>query len=288
MIDPNLLMRHEIPVVRQKYTAKDTMLYALGLGLGRRSSASHAQEMRFVYEKELAALPTMGLVLGYPGLWMADPSTGIDVKKMLHGGQIVRVAKALPVEGDIVGTSKIVSIVDKGPGRDAVVVTRRQVTDAASGELLCELDVISVLRGQGGFGGENTGAITFAKVPDRGADVVEHFDIDERAALLYRLSGDFNPLHVDDALAGSVGFAQPILHGLCTLGLAVCMVSKGALDWRVERIRSIDARFTAPTYPGQRLRTEVWRHDGGLFFRCHTEGAGGTCVLDNGSITLTS
>lgn len=288
MIDPDALLRHEIPVVRQKYQKKDTMLYALGLGLGRRSSVSYAHELRFVYEKELAALPTMGLVLGYPGLWMADPATGIDVKKMLHGGQIVRLAKPLPVEGEVIGTSKVVSIVDKGPGRDAVVVTRRQVSDAASGALLCELDVISVLRGQGGFGGNNTGAITFAAVPEREPDYVNHWDIDERAALIYRLSGDFNPLHVDDALAASVGFRQPILHGLCTLGMAVCMVSRAALDWRVEQVRSVEARFSAPTYPGQRLRTEVWRHEGGLRFRCHTEGANDTCVLDNGSISLTS
>ena len=288
MIDPGVLLRHEIPVVRQTYSKSDTMLYALGLGLGRSSSASYAEEMRFVYEKNLAAIPTMGVVLGYPGLWMADPATGIDVKKMLHGGQIVRLAKPMPVEGEVIGTSKVVSILDKGPGRDAVVVTRRQVCDAASGELLCELDLISVLRGQGGFGGDNTPALTFATVPERDADHVEWWDIDERAALIYRLSGDFNPLHVDNALAVSVGFRQPILHGLCTLGMAVCMVSRAAVNWEVERIRSVEARFSNPTYPGQRLRTEVWRHDGGLRFRCYTEGDGGACVLDNGSISLTS
>lgn len=262
------------------------MLYALGLGLGCRSSASYAQETRFVYERELAALPTLGLVLGYPGLWMADPATGIDVKRLLHGGQVVRVSKPLPVEGEVIGKSKIISIQDKGPGRDAIVVTRRQVSDATNGEILSELDVISVLRGQGGFGGDNTGAVVFATTPDRAPDYIDHWNIDERAALIYRLSGDFNPLHVDEALAASVGFRQPILHGLCTLGIAACMVSRAAFDWRVERIRTVEARFSAPTYPGQRLRTEVWRHEGGLRFRSFTEGDGGTCVIDNGSISL--
>jgi acyl dehydratase len=106
--------------------------------------------------------------------------------------------------------------------------------------------------------------------------------------LIYRLSGDFNPLHVDDALAVSVGFKQPILHGLCTLGTAVCMVARVSLRWDVARIQTVQARFTSPTYPGQRLRTEVWRHDDGLRFRCFTEGAGAACVLDNGSISLNS
>ncbi|WP_198087543.1 MaoC/PaaZ C-terminal domain-containing protein [Variovorax sp. E3] len=288
MIDPERLLRHPIPEIRQKYSRKDTMLYALGLGLGRRSSPSHAQEMRYVYEKELSALPTMGLVLGYPGLWMGDSATGIDVKRMLHGAQVVRLSKPLPVEGEVVSTSAVISVVDKGPGRDAVVVTRRRVVDTRRDELLCELDVVSVLRGQGGFGGSPSGAPTFAAIPERSPDLVDHWDLDERAALIYRLSGDFNPLHVDEALAQSVGFAQPILHGLCTLGSAVCSASRAALGFEAERIRMVAARFTAPTYPGQRLRTEIWRAEGELLFRCHTEGEGAACVLDNGSISLTS
>jgi len=288
VIDPERLMRHPIPEVRQKYTARDTMLYALGLGLGRGSSASCAQEMRYVYEKELSALPTLGLVLGYPGLWMADLATGIDVRRLLHGAQVVRLARPLPAEGDIVGTSAVVSIVDKGPGRDALVVTRRRVIDTVKDELLCELDVVSVLRGQGGFGGVATGAPVFAAIPDRAPDLEDHWDLDERAALIYRLSGDFNPLHVDDALAKSVGFARPILHGLCTLGSAVCSVSRVALGFETERIGAVAARFTAPTYPGQRLRTQVWREHGELRFRCFTDGEGAGCVLDNGSISLTS
>jgi hypothetical protein len=154
-------MRHPIPEVRQKYTKRDTMLYALGLGLGGRSSISYADEQRFVYEKDLQAIPTMGLVLGYPGLWMADPATGIDVKRLLHGAQIIRLSRPLPVEGEVIGKSKVISIVDKGPGRDAVVVTRRQVIDAAREDLLCELDIVSVLRGQGGFGGDASGAVVF-------------------------------------------------------------------------------------------------------------------------------
>jgi acyl dehydratase len=286
LIDAAALMLHDIPDVRQKYTQRDTMLYALGLGLGRRSSSSYEQEMRFVYEKALAALPTMGLVLGYPGLWMAQPGTGIDVKRMLHGGQVIRISKPLPVAGEVIGTSKVLSVVDKGAGRDAVVVTRRRVVEAATGDLLCELDVISVLRGQGGFGGENTGAVAFPAIPDREPDWVDHFGLDERAALIYRLSGDLNPLHVDETLAASLGFRQPILHGLCTLGTAVCRVAHVSLDWDVDRIASVEARFTAPTYPGQQLRTDVWRTEGGLRFRCFTMGDGGSCVLDNGGISL--
>jgi acyl dehydratase len=262
------------------------MLYALGLGLGRRSSASYAQELRFVYEKGLAALPTMGLVLGYPGLWMADPATGIDVKRLLHGGQVIRIARPLPVEGEVIGTSEVVAIVDKGAGRDAIIVTRRRVTDAITNELWCELDVISVLRGQGGFGGESHNPVSYPTIPEREPDWIDKLELDERAALIYRLSGDFNPLHVDDALAASVGFNQPILHGLCTLGTAVCMVSRAALAWDVDRIASVEARFTSPTYPGQRLRTEIWRVDDGLRFRCFTVDGKDTCVLDNGGITL--
>jgi acyl dehydratase len=100
------------------------------------------------------------------------------------------------------------------------------------------------------------------------------------------LSGDLNPLHVDDDLAASVGFKQPILHGLCTMGAAVCRVAHVSLGWDVDRITSVEARFTAPSYPGQRLRTEVWRSEGGLRFRCFTEGEGGKCVLDNGGVSL--
>lgn len=286
MIDPDRLIRHPIPEIRHQYTRKDTMLYALGLGLGRRGSQSYAQELQYVYEKQLVALPTMSLVLGYPGLWMGDPATGIDVKKMLHGAQIVRLSKVLPVEGTVVGRSNVVSIIDKGPGRDAVIVTRRQIIDAVNDDLLSELDIVSVLRGQGGFGGAAAGAPVFATIPDRNPDWIDYWDLDERAALIYRLSGDFNPLHVDDALAASVGFSRPILHGLCTLGASACSASRAALKWETTRVRSVAARFTAPTYPGQRLRTEVWAEEGELRFRAHTEGEGAACVIDNGSISL--
>lgn len=289
MIDPVALLAHPIPTVRQVYTQRDTMLYALGLGLGRRSSPTYADELRFVYEKNLAALPTMGLVLGYPGLWMADPATGIDVKRLLHGGQVIRIARPLPVAGEVIGESRVLSVVDKGPGRDAVVVTRRDVSDAGSGELLCQLDVVSVLRGQGGFGGGTTGTLSFASIPDRKPDHVARCTLDERAALIYRLSGDYNPLHVDEALAANAGFRHPILHGLCTLGTATCQLSRAALQWQVDCIACIEARFSAPTWPGQRLRTEVWKEGGDLRFRCFAEdGDTDTCVLDNGRISLAS
>ncbi|MDT4867190.1 MaoC like domain protein [compost metagenome] len=133
-----------------------------------------------------------------------------------------------------------------------------------------------------------TGAPVFAGIPERAPDLVDHWDLDDRAALIYRLSGDYNPLHVDDALAISVGFPRPILHGLCTLGSSVCSVSRAALRFETQRVNAVAARFTAPTYPGQRLRTEIWREEAELRFRCFTEGEGAACVLDNGSISLTS
>ncbi|MDB5631123.1 MAG: MaoC-like dehydratase [Tardiphaga sp.] len=150
-IDPIKLRDWPIDEIEQTYNARDTILYALGLGCG--SDPMDEEQLRFVYEDRLQALPSMSVVLGYPGFWIGDPATGADWKKVLHGEQAIEIFKPLPPTGTVVGKSRVTGLFDKGAGKGAVLLSERDVIDKASGEVLCRLTSTTILRGDGGFGG---------------------------------------------------------------------------------------------------------------------------------------
>jgi acyl dehydratase len=285
-IDRDVLLGWQFPEVRQIYTGRDTMLYALGLGLGH--DPLDPAQLRFVYEDGLRTLPTMGVVLGYPGFWLSDPRTGADVSRLLHGEQSIEIMRPLPPAATVIGRSRVTDVIDKGAGKGALVLTERDIVDAETGALLCRSASTSFLRGDGGFGGP---ARTFPPppaIPDRAPDrVVAHRTLPQ-AALIYRLSGDYNPLHADPAAARAGGFERPILHGLCTFGIAGWAIVAGAADSDPSRVRRIAARFTSPVYPGETVATELWHEPGGaVAFRARVTERD-VVVLNNGRAELGS
>lgn len=257
------------PDVRQRYTEKDSILYALGLGFGM--DPLDESELRFVYEDRLQAMPTMAVVLGYPGFWMKDPATGIDWKKLLHGEQRLSLHQPLSPTGEVVGRTRIKSITDKGAGKGAIVVAERTLSDALSGALLATLEIVTFCRGDGGYssGGQPSDSLAVVPVnmPDRAPDAVIDLPTRPEMALIYRLSADPNPLHADPAVARAAGFDRPILHGLASYGLAARALLKTWCNYQPERLKMFNLRFTAPVYPGETLRTEMWRQGQQILFR---------------------
>lgn len=266
-LDPQKLLDWPFKEIVHRYTEKDTMLYALGVGLG--ADPLDLDELPFVYEAGpagLRALPTYGVVLAYPGFWIQDPATGVDWKRVLHGEQGLVLHKPLPAAGTVRARTRVDAVVDKGAGKGALIHSSRDIVDDATGDRLCTITSTTFCRGDGGCGGGSVGATpakALPKVPDRPCDRTCDLVTLPRAALLYRLSGDFNPLHADPAVAREAGFEQPILHGLATYAAAGRALLKTYCDHRPERLKRLDVRFTSPVYPGETIRTEMWSDEGG-------------------------
>jgi acyl dehydratase len=261
MIDYSVVKDWSFGEIVQAYAERDTMLYALGIGLG--ADPLNAAELEFVFERKLQCVPTMAAVLGSPGAWLRDPRTGADYLKLVHGEQAIRVIKPLPPAATVVAQNRVESLTDKGAGKGAIVVVLRQLREQATGELLAECRHTLFLRGDGGFSTESgvsdPAPASLPTVPDRLPDIEVSLPTLERQALLYRLSGDYNPLHSDPAVAKAAGFSRPILHGLCTFGMAAHAILKATCEYRAARIKEIAARFTAPVYPGETIRFQLWQ-----------------------------
>jgi len=276
-VDPGHLLSYPIPEIVQDLSVRDTILYALSVGLG--TDPMDFDQLRFVYEDGLQALPTMAVVLGYAGFWLGRPDTGVDSVKVVHGEQGIRIHKPLPVAGRLVGRTRVTGLVDKGPDKGALLYSERQVTDAA-GDLVATLEQTIFLRGDGGCGGSTGPAKPPHPVPDRMPDLVVDLPTLPSQALLYRLNGDYNPLHASPTVAAKAGFPKPILHGLATFGVVGHALLKGLCGYRPERLKAMDGRFSAPVYPGETIRTEIWHGSGGVAaFRAR--------VVERGLLVLT-
>ncbi|MDE2362218.1 MAG: MaoC family dehydratase N-terminal domain-containing protein [Hyphomicrobiales bacterium] len=282
-IDYDKLMNWPLPEIRQTLTHKDTMLYALGLGLG--ADPMDEKQLRFVYEKDLQALPTMAVVLAPLGFWMKNPEVGVDWKKLLHGEQGIELHRPVPAEGEIVGTSRIASIVDKGKDKGAIAFIERTISDGRTGEKIATLKSASFLRGDGGFGGPSGPTPEPHALPTRAPDTVFDQKTLPQAALIYRLSGDYNPLHADPEVATHAGFRQPILHGLCSLGTAGHAILRTICDYDPRRLKSLKLRFSSPVYPGETIRTEMWVDGKDVSFRARVVERD-VVVLNNGLATV--
>jgi len=258
-IDYQKLKNRKFEDVVHAYTWKDTVLYALGLGFG--ADPMDKSQLRFVYEEGLVALPTMAVVLGSPGFWVKNPDSGIDWKQVLHGEQGLRILKPLPAEGTVIGRTRIVDIIDNGPGKGALMYSERDIVDQKTGEVLAVSESTTFARADGGFGGP-TGPTGPKKavhaLPERAPDLSVDIPTLPQAALIYRLSGDYNPLHADPDVAKTANFKQPILHGLCTYGVAGHALVKLLCGYDAAKLKRMDLRFSSPVYPGETIRTEVW------------------------------
>ena len=239
---------------------KDVQLYHLGIGAGAgpepADPAVDPGELRYTLESRLQVLPSFATVAG-GGMGslggLASPGVDIDLAAVLHGGQNVRVHRPIPVRGSAVQTSKVAAVYDKG--KAAVLVLRTEAADE-QGPLWTN-DAQIYVRGEGGFGGER-GPSERVAYPEAAPDHIVRRPVRPDQALLYRLSGDWNPLHADPEFAARAGFDRPILHGLCTYGITLKAVTDTVLGGDVTRIRSYRTRFAGVVFPGETLRIEMW------------------------------
>jgi acyl dehydratase len=273
------LLNFDIPQVEQKLTKRDTMLYALGVGLG--SDPVDLNQLQFVYEENLKALPTMAIILGYPGPWHAATDTGITRSHVVHGEQGFVIHKPLPVEGTIIGKTRVTAVLDKGKDKGALVLTACDVRDKSTDELICSLTSTTFCRADGGFGGPSGPVKAPHPIPDTPAQQVCDLPTLPQAALIYRLSGDYNPLHADPAYAAKAGFKMPILHGRATFSVVGHALVKSVCGYDPLRLKSMEGRFSSPVYPGETIRTEIWQDGNIVTFRA-TVPARGVTVLNNG------
>lgn len=281
-IDYHKLMAYSPPEREHSYTDRDTMLYALGIGVGH-DPVDDAQ-LRFVYEKDLQALPMMACILGYTRI--RDLDLGVDYTKLLHGDQATVFHKAIPVSGTVSSRITVRDVVDRDE-KGAIIYLDRTLTDKATGDLLATLSMGVFCRGEGGFGGPNKTAPQVHEIPARAADMVCDLPTVPQAALIYRLSGDLNPLHADPIMARKVGFDRPILHGLATYGIVGHAILKSICGYDPARLASLSGRFSAPVYPGETIRTEIWQDGATISFRA-TAIERNAIVMNNGRAEIRS
>jgi acyl dehydratase len=259
------LIALDVPPREQTYGARDCILYALGIGFGH--DQMNENELPFVYEKNLKVLPTMGTVLGHPGFWARRSDTGIDWVKVVNGEQGITLHRPLAGAGTVIGRQRIVEVIDKGAGKGALVLSERKISDQATGEPIATVTHTMFCRGDGGFGGPPRQAPEPHPLPERTPDAVCDLATRPEAALIYRLSGDLNPLHSEPAIAKQAGYPRPIMHGLGSFGVAAHAVLKTFCGYDPQKLVSFASRFSAPVYPGETLRTEMWRDGNVVSFR---------------------
>jgi acyl dehydratase len=260
----------------RSWTSKDALLYAVGVGAG---IGDPLAELAFTTENSggvsQRVLPTYAVLLAQvPG---ARRIGDFDPAMLVHAEQAFELHRPLPPEGSVRATSKVTGIYDKGSG--ALVVSESTAVDAATGRLLITSRGSAFIRGEGGFGGDR-GPRDDWVVPDRAPDHQVSYATRPEQALLYRLSGDRNPLHSDPAFAARAGFERPILHGLCTYGVTGRALLHTLAGSDPARFVSMSARFSSPVLPGESLTISIWANGHTALFRTAKED--GTVVIDRG------
>ena len=281
-LDPAYLGALDLAEVTQTWSWRDAAIYALGLGYGD-DPTDKGQLVFLDAGQGIQAMPAMVNVLCYDGAWLRDPATGIDYLKVVHGEQEMELFAPLPPEGTLTGRTVIEEIVDKGAGKGALLVTARELYDGATHVATVRHTVFC--RGAGGFGGAPDAKRAAAEVPDRAPDGVVEIETPRQLALVYRLSGDLNPLHSDPDVARRAGFERPILHGLSTFGIACRALMAELAGNEPARVKRLGARFSAPVFPGDTIAFHFWRTgEGTAAFVARVE-ARGADVLKNGVFT---
>jgi acyl dehydratase len=269
-IDPNAVGTTSDPVERS-WTSKDALLYAVGVGAG-------TDELPFVTENssgvEQQVLPTFAVIVGGGGGGAMRSVGDFDFSKLVHGEQSFTLHSPIPVEGRVRTVSKIVGIYDKGSG--AVIETEAESVDAETEEPRFSTRSAVFIRGEGGFGGDR-GPSKRTELPEREPDHTVTYQTRPEQALIYRLSGDRNPLHSDPQFAKLAGFDRPILHGLCTYGFTGRALLHTLCDSDPARFTSMSGRFTSPVFPGEKLEVAMWTDGGQTVFE--TRGEDGRGVL---------
>ena len=267
-LDYEKLMTWQEPEIIQRYSIQDTILYGLSLGYG--SNPVDENDLSFVYERQLKALPSMATILASPWGWLYHAKVGINPTLAVHGFQGIHLYKILPVATEVGSILKVKGIEDKGPNRGAIVWFERNLYETKSGDLLATIEASMFCRGDGGYGGEKHehehGPRQIKEHPTRPPDFIRQYTTLPQLALIFRLHGDLNPIHADPLVALKAGFNRPILHGLCTYGMATKAILETCCDSNPIRLKSISTFFSAPVFPGDAIDFRIWLNHNSVYF----------------------
>jgi len=244
------------------YTDKDSILYGLGVGLG--NDPMNMDELKYVYENGQIALPSMATNFQYHSSLLM--SANLNFIMVVHGEQKLSIINPIPVSGEFIADMKVINCFDKGASKGAIVEVETTVKLKSDGTEICKLISTTFARGDGGFGGPESPPQKVYE-PEGTPDIVDEITTKPDQALIFRLSGDYNPLHSDPNFAKAAGFPKPILHGLCTYGVACRSIVKTACDKDVKKLKSFNCRFSSPVFPGETIVTEMWKNGNVINFQ---------------------
>lgn len=281
------LLAWAVPDAAHSFSRRDTSLYALSVGVGR--DASDERQLEFVdpWHERLQALPTFPLVLGYPGFWLGGREIqqvcGFSAARVLHVEQSVRIHRPLPVAADVLGKTRILGLVDKGADKGSLLYSERDIVSREDNLLLATCAQVHYIRGFGGFGSTGFAVPPPRPMPTTAPDMELTLPTQPEQALLYRLNGDANPLHIYPAAAKAAGFERPILHGMCTAGVVMHGVLQALTGYVADRVQGFSLRMSAPLVPGESMDIQCWRTGA---FRAVAAGRGIT-VIEGGFADIT-
>ena len=244
------------------YTDKDSILYGLGVGLG--NDPMDMNELKYVYENGQIALPSMATNFQYHSSLLM--SAKLNFIMVVHGEQKLSIINPIPVSGDFLADMKVINCFDKGASKGAIIDVETTVKLKSDGTEICKLISTTFARGDGGFNGPESPPQEIFELGGS-PDIVDEITTKPDQALIFRLSGDYNPLHSDPNFAKAAGFPKPILHGLCTYGVACRSIVKTACDNDVKKLKSFNCRFSSPVFPGETIVTEMWKNGNDINFQ---------------------
>jgi len=284
-IDPRKAAGGKIPKTESSWTHDDVILYHLGVGAGMEKPVD-PRELEYTYEKTLKVLPSFAVFPVFTSLMnmTAVPGLDINLALVLHGEHAIEIHKPIPLTAEVVSEGRIADLYDKG--KAAVIVIDVETREKSTGDKLFTNRSFAFARGEGGFGGDS-GPKARNQPPDRKPDVVTESRTLPQQALIYRLSGDKNPLHADPEFSKMVGYDAPILHGLCSYGMVCKAAVDELLDGAVEKVVGYTARFASVVYPGETIVTSMWKEADKILISAKTRERD-TPVLSNSAITLRS
>ena len=260
------------------YTLHDAALYALAIGAV--SDPLDVHQLRLADEVGQVAVPSMASVIASPGFWARDEkSMEIDAARLVHAEQRVALERPVPAQGRVVGISRVTRVVDKGAGKGALITVCKTL-QSEGGERYGHAWQVFYCRGDGGFSASGADDLVLddaplpalEAMPTRAPARHERCSVRADAALLYRLCGDRNRLHIDPQAAQRAGFPRPILHGLATYGFAAIAAIRAFANGDAERLVGLDARFSAPLYPGEKVEFRMWDEGAHVALEGHVAG----------------